>query len=333
MQVLIAPTENIILGEKTTFSADVAAGETTITCNNAKNFSVDDYVILGTLGSETAEICQISAIASDLTSITLSSATKFKHLEDDPIQVTRYNQRKFYRSSSENGTYTELTSEGSPVDISVDLPEGTEFEDSSGTSSSWYKATYFNSTTSVATNLSDAVATKAGDTEHYTSIYKIKEEAGFKNNSYITTDLVDRYRIEAEAQAESSIVGIYQLPFSSHPKIFQHIVTLLAAGLLLSKEYGIESDVEISKSGKEKIDRAEELLQKIIDGKIVLLDDDKNQLSKNTAVMASSSNAYDSNRYDKGVFFTLEDENFRAAEDDTGNESTVKSTTTSTGFK
>ncbi len=333
MQILIAPTENMILGENTSFSADVAIAETVLTCKNAKNFSTNDYVVLGKIGSETAEIKQISSISTTLTSITLSSATKFKHLEDDTIQLIRYDQRKFYRSSTETGTYTELTSEGSPVDISADLPEGTEFEDSAGTSTSWYKATYYNSYSSLESSISDASASKASEAEHYTSIYKIKEEAGFKNNSYIGSDLVDRYRIEAEAQSESSIVGVYQLPFSSHPKIFQHIITLLAAGLLLSKEYGVESDVEISKTGKEKIDRAEELLQKIVDGKIVLLDSDNAQLSKNTAVMASSSNAYNSDKYDKGVFFTLEDENFRAAEHDTGNESTQKSTTTSTGFK
>lgn len=309
MQILVAPIEDFVLGEKTFLDADEASGQTTLTVENPQGFSTDKFVIVDTPGSEIAELLKISS--SSTNTITLATSIVFAHQKNASIQVIRYNQRKFYRSSTQTGTYSHLSSEGSPVDITPDQPEGTEFEDSSGTSSSWYKSTYYNTETMTETSLADATATKAGDTEHYTSVYKIKSEAGFQNNPYIGSDLVDRYRTEAEAQAEGAVVGIYQLPFSSSPKIFQHIVTLLAGGLLLSKEYGLEADVEISKTGERKIKRAEELLEKIRNGQLLLVGENGTELSKRTDVMASGSNAYDSNVEDQGELFNLVDEHFK----------------------
>ena len=333
MQILIAPLEDIVLGEKTFFSADEAIGQTVISVENNQGLAANDYVILGIIGNEMAELLKIDSVNVNGKEITLSSATLHEHLRGAVIQKIRYNQRKFYRSTSESGTFTHLSTEGSPVDIEVDNPEGTEFEDSTGSSTSWYKATYFNSTTSNESSTDDAVAVQAGDAEHYTSIFKIKEEAGFKNNTHIGIEIVDRYRTEAEAQADGAVVGKYQLPFSSQPKIFQQIVTLLSAGLLLSKEYGMEADVEISKTGQRKIERAEDLLQKIRDDKLLLIGEDGTELSKRTDVMASSSNVFDADVADKGEMFNLGDEHFKLTDPTDALADSRRKTTTATGFK
>ncbi len=334
MQILIAPLESVVLSEKTFISADEAVGQTEISVDNNQGFEADKHAILGVIGNDTTELLKISSVSDDKKKITFASATKHIHLENAPIQYIRYDQRKFYRSTTKTGTYTHLASEGSPVNIEVDNPEGTEFEDSTGTSTSWYKATYYNTVSpTIESSLSDAIAVKAGDVEHYTSIYKIKEEAGFKNNPHIGIELVDRYRTEAESQAEGAVIGKYQLPFSSKPKIFQQIITLLAAGLLLSKEYGMEADIEISKTGQRKIERAEELLQKIRDDKILLIDADGNELSKRTDVMASSSNVYDADIADKGEMFNLGDEHFKMTDPANALADSRRSTTPSTGFK
>ncbi len=309
MQVLLAPIEDVVLGEKTMFSSDEAAGQTVLSVTNPQGFAANKHVILDVIGSEKAELLKVSSTSTN--TITLTTATVIAHDKDAPIQLIRYDQRKFYRSTTESGTYTHLSSEGSPVNIQVDQPEGTEFEDSTGTSTSWYKATYYNSTSLTETAIADAVAVKAGDSDHYTSVYKIKVEAGFQNNAYIGSDLVDRYRTEAEAQAEGAVIGLYSLPFSSTPKIFQHIVTLLAAGLLLSKEYGLESDVEVSKTGQRKIERAEELLEKIRDSKIRLVGEDGSEVDQRSGVMASSNNTYDEDIADTGEMFNLSDEHFK----------------------
>ena len=331
MQILLAPVEDIVLGEKTYFSADETAEQTVLSVENPQGFAANKYVVLDIIGSESAELLKISSTSTN--TITLTTATVIAHDKDAPIQIIRYDQRKFYRSSTETGTFTHLSAEGSPVNIQVDQPEGTEFEDSSGTSSSWYKSTYYNSTTLSESALADAIAVKAGDADHYTSIYKIKVEAGFQNNAYIGSDLVDRYRTEAEAQAEGAVIGLYSLPFSSTPKIFQHIVTLLSAGLLLSKEYGLEADVEVSKTGQRKIERAEELLEKIRDSKIRLVGEDGDEVDQRSGVMASSNNVYDEDLADTGEMFNLADESYKFTDPSDPLADSRRSTVKNTGFK
>jgi len=304
LETLRAPTEEIVFGEITEFSADEAVAQTVLSCGNASHYTVADYVVLGRPGDDTAEIKKISAISDDLTTIT-TDAIKFAHSKGEPITQIFYNQRCFYSCATEDGTYTQLIDDGSPVDIEIDRPDGTMFEDSNGTSITWYKSTYRNSTTADTTALSDAIATKARDSEHYTSIFKIRQEAGFEENYYVPDDLISRYRDESENQAESSIASVYSLPFSAKPKIFQQIITLLSAGLLLLKEYGLEADVEIGKTGQRKIDRAEDMLQKILDGKLLLRDEDGNELSRTSIGAASGSNNYSDDKADKGEIFNL----------------------------
>lgn len=315
MEILNAITEELVFREKTEFSADEDAEQTVLSCGNASHFDIADYVVLGYPGNDTAEIRKISAISADLITIT-TDATKFAHAKGEPITQILYNQRKFYRSATETGEYTPIENEDNPVNIAIDKPDGTMFEDADGTSTSWYKAAYHNEATSDTTLLSDAIATKARDSEHYTSIYKIKEEAGFEENYYLPDELVSRYRDEAENQAESTVASVYSLPFSAKPKIFQHIITLLAGGLLLAKEYGIEADVEIGKTGERKITRAENMLQKIVDGKLLLRDEDGNSLSKTSIGDASGSNDYSDGKADLGEMFNLGDEAFRAKDPD-----------------
>ena len=46
MQILIAPLENIILGEKTKFSAEEAAGQTVLSVENTQGFASNDLTFL-----------------------------------------------------------------------------------------------------------------------------------------------------------------------------------------------------------------------------------------------------------------------------------------------
>jgi hypothetical protein len=79
---------------------------------------------------------------------------------------------------------------------------------------------------------------------------------------------------------------------------------------LLQKEYGIEANIDVMKTGQPKIVRAEELLQKIVDGKLLLVGTDGTIISKQSGTLASGSNTYDSTKKDKGELFNVSDENF-----------------------
>ena len=309
MQILIAPTENFILTTKTAFSADLASGQTDVLVDNAQDFVADDYIVLGAVGYDTAELAQVDHVNSN--TVTIKNVTNNSHVVGEVITKIIYNQRKFYRATSETGSYVHLAADGSPKDIQVDNAEGTYFEDPNGTKTSWYKSTYYNATTFTESDLDDAIATMSGESEFYTSIYKIKSEAGFQNNQYIQDADIDSYRVEAQSEVDSMLSALYEVPFINTPKIIEHITRILAAGLLLQKEYGMEANVEIAKTGERKIERAEKLIDKIFNKEMRLVDSTGALLAIAQGVIPSQSNVYDGLRADKGTMFDLRDEHFR----------------------
>jgi len=300
----VAQLESAILTELSYLSADIDATDTSITVDNAQGFKEHDFIIIGSIGSETTEIAQIDTVTG--TTIDLVSPISFTHKDDAQVQKTLFNQRRFYRSTSETGTYTLLTTKN----IEVDRPDGTFYEDDSGTSSNWYKATYYNSYSHLETKQADAVATKAAESEHYTSLFDIRRQSGFEEAYGLRDKMIADYRDEAENEFESAIVSIYTIPLSPKPKLARQIVNLLSAGNLLIKEYGMEANIEISKSGQRMIERAYELIGKIVDGTLKFLDDDGNVLgTKSSALLSGTSNEYDV-ALDKGELFNISDERF-----------------------
>ena len=304
MQILSAPTEDSILTELTYLSDDVAAAANSISVTNPQGFVANDYIVVERVRSETAEVVKIASVTGS--EITLSTALSFLHKSGVRVQKILFNQRRFYRSTSETGSYSLLATQ----DMEVDRPDGTFYEDSAGTSSSWYKATYFNSTTNVETTLADAVACKAAESEHYTSVCDIRKQAGFEDAFGIKDETIADYRDEAENEFEAAVVSIYTIPLVPKPKIVRQIINLLAAGNLLIKEYGMEADIEISKSGQRMLERAYALIDKIVDKTLKLVDDDGSPLTlKTSTTEASTSNLYSSSD-DKGELFNIGDESF-----------------------
>ena len=309
MQVLQATNENFIFGEKTELDSYVEKENVEIPVQSSKNFENGNFIVIGILGDESAEIIKIEDVVDDdVTSLILSEALKFNHKQGEPVEQIRYNKRKFYRASSKDGTYVQI--KNSPTNIEADSTY-TEVEDVNGTSSSWYKATYYNDHLLIETSLEDATPSKAGDTEHYTSINKIIEEAGFEDNNYINESIVSRYRDEAEAELNSAIAGIYDVPVMESSKLLQRITTLLAAGYLLKKEYAMEGNSDIGRSGDPKIERANQLIDKIREGEYALVGEEGAILKKGNEILASSSNDFSPSRVDRGEMFNLKDEHFK----------------------
>lgn len=316
MQILVSPTEENVLTELTYLNGDVAVGATSITVDNGQGYATNDYLITERRRTEKAELRKISTVSGQ--TITLSSALSFAHKDGIQVQKILYNQRKFYSCTTKDGTYAAISDGTNPKDIEVDRPDGTFFEHAAGTSSTWYKATYYNSTTPTETSLDDAVATQGSESNHYTSLYAIRRQSGFEEAFGIPDEVISDYRDEAENEFESRIATTYSTPLSSKPKIGRQIANLLAAGNLLIKEYGMEADIEISKSGARMIERANSLLEKIADGTLKLIDDAGSLIGTQTTQDVSCSNAYDAAKYNRGEIFSLEDEEWQAANPETG---------------
>jgi hypothetical protein len=306
MQVLQAQIENSIITEISYLNGDISANTGTLIVDNAENLSTNDYLIIEKIGTEIAEIVKVAGVIGQ--TITLSANTVFAHTDNTLVQKVLYNQRKFYRATSKTGVYSLLA--GGTKDIEVDRPEGTAFEDSVGLSTSWYKATYYNSTTLQETSLDDCTPSGGNDSDHYTSIYAIRKQAGLEESYGITEETISDYRDEAEGEFESRIAIVYSVPLTYKSKIVRQIVNLLAAGNLLIKEYGMEADIEISKSGARMLARANELIDKIVNGTLKLLDENGVLLGTIGTFMASCSNVYEGSNMDKGSMFNIGDEIF-----------------------
>lgn len=255
MKGFFAPTQDAILTEQTYLTADVAAAATSIAVKNTDNFAANKYIVVGRLGEEGTELVKIKTV-TDKTHLELDSALSFAHKANDPVTKIRYNQRKFYRSTDGGTVYNLLETK----DIEVDNPSGTYFEDTTGLDSYYYKATYYNSQEVFESALADSDAMSG--TPHDVGLDEIREEAGFKNNPYVTDNLIYQKRDEAESEVDA----IIDIP-SPTPTIVKQIIRDLAAGRLLVKDYGVGA-ADTTKDGYAKLKDARALLKQIADGEL-----------------------------------------------------------------
>lgn len=272
MKVLLAPNEPFIKSEHSKLTADASAGSgVALAVTNSDGFAAHDYIVVGVEGSDTAELCQISSTTQ--TTITVATL-KLAHKTDEPIVKYRYNQRKFYGSLTSSGSYTELTTSGSPKDIQVDDPQGTILEYTGGEGYAYFKATYFNSYTSDETSLTDADAVAGDESARYTSLYAIRRKAGLTQNPYITDDRLENKRKQAENEINSAIFAEYVLPLSEVPPLISQIAELLAAGYIDYEEFGQEG------TGVKWLGEGRAILKQITDGTRRLLDSNYVELTR-----------------------------------------------------
>lgn len=292
MRLLLAPTDEYIKRARTRTTNDTVAGSSVVvSIQNSENFTVNDYVVIGTAGSEGAEMAKVTAKSA--TSITVD-ALALAHVAGEEVQVYAYNQRKFYGSATEDGSYTQLTSDGSPKNISVTDPQGTYLE-YTGEDYSYFRATYYNSTTGAETSQSDSTATQGDESQRYCTIHAIRVQAGLTKNPFVTDGEIETYRARAENEVNSIIMANYVLPLENGsgdfevPGIIENVTVLLAAGYLDYKEFGKDGE------GVKWLGEARGILKAIRDNKQRLIGSDMAEMAStgsNTGV-SSYPNAVD----------------------------------------
>jgi phage gp36-like protein len=209
-------------------------------------------------------------------SITVATL-KFNHVKDEPFTLYRFNKRKFYGATSQTGSFTELTSDGSPKDISVDDPQGTLFE-YSGSELTYFKATYFNSETSEETDIADSDAVLADESTRYASIWAIRKHAGLAGNPLYSDVRLEMKRKQAENEINSALAAKYILPLSEVPALLSQICELLAAGYIDYEEFGKNGE------GVKWLGEARSLLKAIQNGTRLLIGSDGLELARQTKV-------------------------------------------------
>jgi phage gp36-like protein len=275
MKRLLAVTEDFIKGERGKLRADISAGSAVaLPVESSQGVAAGDYIAVGYEGNELAEMCVVSSVAD--TTITVATL-KFNHKTSEPFVVFRFNQRKFYGSATSTGSYTQLSADGSPKDISVDDPQGTILE-YSGSDYSYFKATYYNSTTGEETDTADADAVSGNESARYATLYAIRKHAGLAGNPRYSDLLIETKRKQAENEINSAIAARYVLPIAEVPALISQICELLAAGYIDYEEFGKEGE------GAGWLATGRALLKSIQKGTQLLIGADGSELARHTNV-------------------------------------------------
>lgn len=241
---------DVNLQERSTLSADVAVAATTINVESTQGFEINQTIFFGTPAREGCESAVVSAV-TDATTLTLTSGLTLPHTRFESVVGVIGGSIHIYRAANVDGTV--------PVDglfsvlatRTIDPDQQTTYyKDATGSSSYWYKLTYFDPLNNVETALADAVAVRGDDFGHYASLSEIRREAGFESAYNLSDVTVDQQRRAAESEINASLASVYTVPFNPVPEIIHTLTVQLAAGLLLLDAYGT------SGIGKAKVDAA-----------------------------------------------------------------------------
>lgn len=252
--------------------ADVAAGATQILTDNTAVYTVSQFVVIGGLGTELAEMKIIQSI-DDATHITFTTPLKLKHDRGDALTAINGDQIRIYRAANvdghvpADGAFSLLGSAAIATNQMITL-----YVDAAGSNAWWYKSTYLNTNTTYETSLADSAVARGGGYGFYCSIYDIRKAAGLVGNQYITDAEIDAKRKEAQDEINAALSGMYSVPFQPPvDSMITGITRLLAAGKLLNDEYGPGTG-PMSKEGASKLNDAMVMLN-LIDSRQYILSD------------------------------------------------------------
>lgn len=172
---------------KTHLSTSSAIGATALYVKNVSGFGAGWGVQLGETGQEKSEVVLLGASAPSGTTFALNGTTKFDHPSDTPAYAIKWDTIIFKRSTAgTSGTATAMTDGTIAIQADSDY---TTFDDTSGSASYGYRASYYNTYLGEASSDSDWL-TPSGYA--FYSLAKIRDRIKSKLESanYIKNDEV-----------------------------------------------------------------------------------------------------------------------------------------------
>lgn len=198
-------TDNL---EKTYLSKSYAVGQAAFATRNTNMFIPNSMIMIGEMGSENTEILIVQSIGTDNTTINTVSGCLFPHTASDPVYLLKYDQIKFYRSTSGiNGTYTELA----VVPIDVDNQNlKTQYNDTTGLTNYFYKISFYNSAQTAESSLSDPIPGTGYSKKQVGSlVQEFFTEIGDFSQDYITVNQV----VALLNECNEDIIGQSRRPY------------------------------------------------------------------------------------------------------------------------
>jgi len=178
------------------------SGVSSFVISNSNGFTINDYLLLGEFGSETAEIVQISTVTSATHTIALTSTTKFAHAESTKITIIPYNQVRFYHTTTATfGTSDPVTDY---IDIQADDTVTKTIDSINASGFGWF--VFYNSTTTSTSASSNAIP-YSGFTENSvrTLIDSFFSQLNNKEQKLVTYTDALRWLNEGYAKAKNKL--------------------------------------------------------------------------------------------------------------------------------
>jgi hypothetical protein len=141
--------------EKAYLTGPYSAGITSIEVTNNNRFATNDRILIGEMGHEKSEIVTVSSVNANGTTVVIG-ATVFDHEADTPVYKLRFDQVKFYRSTTTNtdAAFSLLAT----VDMDVDNANLTTiYDDTTGTDAYFYKMTVYHSISTLESAYTDVI--------------------------------------------------------------------------------------------------------------------------------------------------------------------------------
>lgn len=273
--------------ETSKLDADSIIGATSLTLQYNDNFSANDYLYLGRLGSEAGELCVLASLSGSQGIVLSSPGTTKPHSRFDDITSLYGNKLKLYRAANVDGTLPadgSFSLVGSPIAIDFDQVQ-TTVNDPTGGDGYWYKATFFNSTSNNETALASSEGVRGGSIGNYCTIEQIRKRAGLQGNRWINDADLDVSRQAAQVEINSNLIGLYTIPFTTPiNQMIRNITIDMAAGMALLGDYGPTVVLDTT-NGQKKLDDARALLARIKDKELIL----PNTIGASTAISGANS--------------------------------------------
>ncbi len=170
--------------EKSYLASSYAVGTTSIVVKNNDRFSANDRIMIGEMGQEKTEVVTVSSVNADGVTMVIG-ATVFEHSADAPVYKLRFDQIKFYRSTTTvDGVYSVISTQALDVD-NANLT--TIYDDTTGTASYFYKMTMYHSISALESAFSDIIGGSGWRREQVGNIIdEILQEVSDKNEINIT---------------------------------------------------------------------------------------------------------------------------------------------------
>lgn len=140
--------------EKSFLTDNYSSGATLISVKNTDRFITNDRIMIGEMGQEKTEIVTVSSPVGNGTDLNVG-ATVFSHSSNDPVYKLRFDQVKFYRSTTtDTGPWSSISTQ--PMDVDNEDLE-TKYDDVSGIAAYYYKFTFLHSLSGLESADSDVI--------------------------------------------------------------------------------------------------------------------------------------------------------------------------------